>query len=137
MKLLKLYYNLCYKLLPSYFDCYLEVIGTSIDSTYNLRPDVRPLIRLPRTRLVFTESSVLFQLIKLINETDETYPEILTKIEEKSHTYLDLDLILPNFIFKGIHLNVQNWFAINVSVHEIHLLIHHAIQIYWNFNYFA
>ena len=100
MKLLKLYYNLCYKLLPSYFDCYLEVIGTSIDSNYNLRPDVRPLIRLPRTRLVFTESSVLFQLIKLINQTDETYPEILTKIEEKSHTYFGFGFNITQLYLK-------------------------------------
>ena len=55
--------------------------------TYSLRIEMRPSIRLPRTRLVFTEASVLYQLILLINETNAINPEIILKINDKSHTY--------------------------------------------------
>ena len=72
---------------PPYFDCYLDAMNKELPFTYQLRPDVRPLIRVPRTRLVFAESSVLYQLINIINKTHLISPEIITKVEEKSHTY--------------------------------------------------
>ncbi len=87
LKLLKFYYNLSYNLLPSYFNCYLELLHKENVYNYNLRPNSRPILRLPRTRLVFAESSVLFQLFKLINKTHTQHPQILRKVEEKSHTY--------------------------------------------------
>ena len=67
LKLLKFYYKLSYNLLPSYFDSYLEAINKELSYTYNLRPCARPLIRLPRTRLVSSETNVLYQLLTLIN----------------------------------------------------------------------
>ena len=87
LKILKFYYNLSYGLLPSYFDCYLDVLNVNTPCGYELRQSARPKIRLPRTRLIFTESCLLYQLIKLINCTQTNNPEILEKIHEKTHTY--------------------------------------------------
>lgn len=87
LKLLKLYYNLSYGLLPSYFNCYLEVLNKTSPHSYQLRTGSRPLIRLPKIRLVLSESNVLYQLILLINDTHETFPTILQKINEKSHSF--------------------------------------------------
>ena len=63
---MKFYYNLSYNLLPSYFNYYLEVINNAFPCQYELRQIARPLIRPQRTRLVFTELNVLFQLIQLL-----------------------------------------------------------------------
>ena len=82
LKLMKFYYNLSYNLLPSYFDHYLEVINEDLPCQYQLRHTARPLILPPRTRLVFAELSLLFQLIKLLNHTHITLQEILKKINE-------------------------------------------------------
>ena len=84
---MKFYYNLSYNLLPSYFNYYLEVINNAFPCQYELRQIARPLIRPQRTRLVFTELNVLFQLIQLLNYTHIHYPEILEKIKYKTHTY--------------------------------------------------
>ena len=86
LKMLKFYYNLCYGVLPIYFDSYLNSIHQELPHSYGLRQKCRPMIRLPRTRLVFAESSVLYQLILLLNETNANNPEIILKIKEKSHT---------------------------------------------------
>jgi len=88
LKILKFYYNLSYNLLPSYFDSYLDTIKSKSPYMYELRATARPLIQVPRTRLVTTESGMLYQLIKLINYTNEHNPEILKKIDEKTHSYL-------------------------------------------------
>ena len=66
---MKFYYNLSYNLLPSYFNCYLEVINGDLSCQYALRETARPLMRPQTTRLVYTESSVLHQLIQLLNCT--------------------------------------------------------------------
>ena len=87
LKLLKFYYNLSCNLLPSYFNGYLDVIHIEVNHRYMLRPAARPAIQLPRTRLVLSESRVLYQLIELINNTYVQYPKILQKIEENSHTF--------------------------------------------------
>ena len=87
LKVLKFYYNLSYKLLPSYFDNYLDIINNDIECIYELRRSARPLIRLPRTRLMFTESTLLYELIKIINSTYDEHPGILEKIKQKSHSY--------------------------------------------------
>ena len=87
LKMLKFYYNLTYGLLPSYFNCYIDVIHKELPCAYELRKEFRPLIRIPRTRLVLAESSVLYQLILLINVTHENKPDILMKIDNKSHSY--------------------------------------------------
>ena len=83
LKLLKLYYKLSYQFLLNYFNGYLDVIRADV---HTLRQAARPLIRLPRVRHVFAQSTVLYQLIKLINETHITNPKILDKIDQKSHT---------------------------------------------------
>ena len=67
LKILQFYYNLSYVLLLSYFNCYLDVLNVNMPCGYELRQSARPKIRLPRTILVFTESCLLYQLIKLIN----------------------------------------------------------------------
>ena len=60
LKILKLYYNLSYGLLPSYFNCYLDVLNVNTPCGFELRQSARPKIRLPRTRLIFTESCLLY-----------------------------------------------------------------------------
>ena len=89
LKLLKFFYNLSYNLLPPYFDWYLNVVkkNENNQAPYHLRPNARPLIKPLRIFHVFAESSVLFQLVKLINTVNQTYPEILRKIDKKSHSY--------------------------------------------------
>ena len=44
-KLMKLYYNLSYNFLPSYFNYYLEVINNAFPWQYELRQIARSLIR--------------------------------------------------------------------------------------------
>lgn len=87
LKLFKLYYNLSYNLLPSYFNSYSDVIHEEVTHRYVLRQAARPAIKLPWTRLVLSESRVLYQLIDLINNTYINYPNILQKIDEHSHTF--------------------------------------------------
>ena len=43
--------------------------------------------RLPRTRLMFTESILLYELMKVINSTHDEHPGILEKNNQKSHSY--------------------------------------------------
>ena len=74
LKILKFYYNLSYGLLPSYFNCYIDVLNVNTPCEFELRESARPKIRLPRTRLIFTESCLLYQLIKLINCTQTNNP---------------------------------------------------------------
>ena len=102
LKLLKFYYNLSYNLLPTYFDSYLEFInGGNMPPAllYNLRSDACLLIRPPRIFHKFSESCVLYQLVKLINHTHVKYPDILTKVHEKSHSYYGF-----SFNVKSIYL---------------------------------
>ena len=87
LKLMKFYYNFSYNVLPLYLNYYLGVINNAFPCQYKLQQIARPLIRPQRTRLVFTESYVLFQLIQLLNYTHTHYPEILEKAKYKTHTY--------------------------------------------------
>ena len=57
LKLLKLYYKLSYQFLPKYFNGYLDVIRADVPYNYTLRQAARPLIRLPRVRHVFAQST--------------------------------------------------------------------------------
>ena len=86
LKLFKFYYKLSDQFLPKYFNGYLDVIRADVPYNYTLRQAARPLICLPRVRHVFAQSTVLYQLIKLINETHNTNLKILEKIDQKSHT---------------------------------------------------
>ena len=94
LKLLKFYYNLSYETLPPYFNSYQTFINSAMynsgtETRYNLRCAARPLIRPPRLYHAFAESMVLYQLVCILNSTHTTFPEILTKINEKSHSYYD------------------------------------------------
>ena len=88
---MKFYYNLSYNLLPSYFNYYLEVINNACPCQYKLRQIAHPIICPQRSRLVFTELNVLFQLIQLLiythTHTHTHYPSILENVEYKTHTY--------------------------------------------------
>ena len=63
------------------------ILNVNTPCGYELRQSARPKIRLPRIRLIFTESCLLYQLLKLINCTQTNNPEILEKIHKKTHTY--------------------------------------------------
>ena len=89
LKQLKFYYNSSYSLLPPYFYTYLMFLedNTAIHPTYHLRSTVRPLFKYPKVDHVFSKSSVLYQLVSLLNTIYSTCPDILRKIDEKSHSY--------------------------------------------------
>ena len=103
LKILKFSYNLSYGLLPSYINCYLDVLNV-MPCGYELRQNARPKIILPRIRLIFTESCLLYQLIKLLNCTQTNNPEILEKIHEKTHTYFEF-----NFNVTRIYLSTYTY----------------------------
>ena len=63
LKIFTFYYNLSYGLLPSYFNCYIDVLNVNTSCEYELRQSARPKIRLPGTRLISTESCLLYQII--------------------------------------------------------------------------
>ena len=65
VKQLKFYYNLCYRLLPTYFHTYLMFLedNTDIHPTYHLRPTVHPLFKYPKVDHVFAKSSVLYHYL--------------------------------------------------------------------------
>ena len=99
---MKFYYNLSYNLLLLYFNYYLEVINNAFACQYELCHIARPLIRPQRTRLVFTESNVLFQLIQLLNYTHTPYPEILENVKYQTHTYHGISDNVIEKIFRNI-----------------------------------
>ena len=69
---------LAHNTLPTYFDTYKPFL-TRLPVVYNLRPHASAL---PRNYHVYAESCLVYQLVKLYNDT--TYnPLILRKIEEK------------------------------------------------------
>ena len=71
LKILKFYYNVCSDVLPPYIEVYRWSIDIndedSGDPHYDLRTNTLPLIRIHRTLHYFAESSLLFQLINVIN----------------------------------------------------------------------
>ena len=54
LKILKFYYNVSHGLLPSYFNCYLDVLNVNTTYGYEVRQSARLKMILPRTRLIFT-----------------------------------------------------------------------------------
>ena len=104
LRILKFYYNISYGLSPSYFNCYIDVLNVNKPCGYELRQSTRPKIRLPRTRLIFTESCLLYQLIKLINFTQTNNSEILEKKIMKRHTYFGF-----NFNVTRIYLSTYTY----------------------------
>ena len=66
--------------MPDYFNNYLDVINNELPHSYQLRINARPLIRLPKIRHQFAEFGLLYQLVNLLNNTHEHYPEILAKL---------------------------------------------------------
>ena len=113
LKLLKFYYKVSYQFLPKYFNGYLDVIRADVPDNYTLRQAARPLIRLPRVRHVFAQSTVLYQLIKLINETHNKNPKILEKIYQKSlgFSFNVTQIYLQNYNFE---CSLQNCFICNL-----------------------
>ena len=81
LKIFKFYYNLYCNRLPQYFNVYHNVTQ-EYNFSYNLH--TRPL-RLPFTRHVYAESSLNFQLVKILNDTDKS---ILQMIENQTHSYI-------------------------------------------------
>ena len=77
----KFLHKLAHNTLPTYFDTCKPFL-TRLPVVYNLRPHA---LALPRIYHVYAESCLVYQLVKLYNDT--TYdPFILRKIEEKSHS---------------------------------------------------
>ena len=84
--------------MPSYYDKYLDVINENSTNQYEFRDTARPPVRLPKTRLVFAESSILFQLLTLIISTHEEYPEIFKQLMNEVTLTMDSVSILQIYI---------------------------------------
>ena len=75
-----------------------------------------PKIRLPRTRLIFTESCLLYQVIILINCTHTINTEILEeKNHEKTHTPI-LDSISMSQGYTYLHIPMNALCPITLNV---------------------
>ena len=116
LKLLKFYYKLSCQFLPKYFNGYSDVIRADVPYNYTLRQAARPLIRLPRVRHVFAQSTLLYQLIRLINETHNTNPKISEKIDQKSHTLQGFSFIVTQIYLQNYNFecSLQNCFICNL-----------------------
>ena len=90
--------------MPDYFNNYLDVINNELPHSYQLRINARPLIRLPKIRHQFVEFGRLYQLVNLLNNTHEHYPEILAKIHLKSHSMSVIGVYIAN-----IYLNTYTF----------------------------
>ncbi len=89
-KILKFYYNMTHGKLPPYFNKYISYISHSDNDDplpYHYRSNVRPLIKTVIPKHKFAEAGMLCQLVKLLNTVHKMFPLILTKIDEKSHSY--------------------------------------------------
>ena len=61
--------------------------NTYIHPTYHLRPTVSTLFKYPNVDHVLAKCSVLYQLVSLLNSVHSTCPDILRKLDLKSHSY--------------------------------------------------
>ena len=90
LRLLKFYYKLMNNELPSYFVTYVPIITNEtyiLNHDYALRTGARPAIRTPRIHHVFAESTVLYKLIKLLNSLYLHEPNIMSAIQNGTHSY--------------------------------------------------
>ena len=98
------YYDLTNDCLPEYFTNYLHVINSKLPYSYQLRISARSLIRLPKIRHLFAEYGLQYQLVNLLNNTHEHYPEILAKIDGTSHS-----MSAPGGFTANIYLNTYTF----------------------------
>ena len=90
LRLLKFYYKLINNELPSYFVTYVPIITNEtyiLNHDYALRTGARPAIRTPRIHHVFAVSTVLYKLIKLLNSLYLHEPNIMSAIQNGTHSY--------------------------------------------------
>ena len=90
LRLLKFYYKLMNNELPSYFVTYVPIITNEtyiLNHDHALRTGARPAIRTPRFHHVFAESTVLYKLIKLLNSLYLHEPNIMSAIQNGTHSY--------------------------------------------------
>ena len=90
LRLLKFYYKLMNNELPSYFVTYVPIITNEtyiLNNDYALRTGARPAIRTRRIHHVFAESTVLYKLIKLLNSLYLHEPNIMSAIQNGTHSY--------------------------------------------------
>ena len=90
LRLLKFYYKLMNNELPSYFVAYVPIITNEtyiLNHDYALRTGARPAIRTPRIHHGFAESTVLYKLIKLLNSLYLHEPNIMSAIQNGTHSY--------------------------------------------------
>ena len=93
LRLLKFYYKLMSNELPSYFMTYVPIITNKayiLNHDYALRTGARPAIRSPRIRHVFAKSTVLYTLIKLLNSLYLHKPNIMSAIQNGTHSYFGI-----------------------------------------------
>ena len=91
MKMYKLLYKLSNDSLPQYFNVYLDLLK-KVEVQYHLR---RQTIPLPLVKHTFAESCLSYQLMKLINYTDQC---IMEKIANKTHSSHSFSIYVKNNI---------------------------------------
>ena len=81
-KLLKFLHKLNTNKLPAYFNLYKPYLKR-INTNYNLR---RNLLPLPAVKHIYTESLLIYRLVKLKNIMSVKFPLVAKKLDEGSHS---------------------------------------------------
>ena len=84
MKKFKFLHKLAHNTLPIYFNSYRQFFKKK-NIVYNLRDHALPL---PRVNHVFVEKCLVYELVKLHNDTTYYDPLIFQKIEDNSHSLI-------------------------------------------------
>ena len=119
LRLLKFYYKLMNNELPSYFMTYVPIITNEayiLNHDYALRTGARPAIPTPRIHQVFTESTVLYILIKLLNSLYLHEPNMMSAIQNGTHSYFGFC-----FYAKQIFLQQYTYTCNNLNCYTMYM----------------
>ena len=93
--------------MPDYFnnDCY--GINNELLHSYQWCINAHPQIRLPKICQQFAEFGLLYQLVNLLNNIYEYYPEIFVRIDLKSHSMAVIGVYIANiYIYIYIYIYI-------------------------------
>ena len=136
------YYKLMSNELPSYFMTYVPIITNKayiLNHDYSLRTGDRPAIRSPRIRHVFAKSTVLYTLIKLLNSLYLHKPNIMSAIQNGTHSYFGIcfyskQIFLQQYTYTCNILNCYTCFIlIDKCVSTLYGSILNPIQKYYGY----
>ena len=110
LKKFKFLHKLAHNTLPTYFNCYRQFFIKKT-TAYNLRNHALPL---PRVNHVFAEKSLVYELVKLHNDT--TYDSLIfRKIEENSHSLLGFSKYVTKSLLEkySVECIIRNCYVCN------------------------